>query len=65
MKEVYLLWHENEVTDDFKLLGVFDTEIDANLAVEYYKNISGFSDFPNGFTIDCYKIGEKQWLEGF
>ncbi len=55
---------KNEV-EDFKLIGVFATEQEANAAIEQLKSKSGFKDYPNGFHIDAYPIGQINWSQGF
>ncbi|MCM1167257.1 MAG: hypothetical protein NC299_04600 [Lachnospiraceae bacterium] len=70
--KVYLLWHVHELTDDFgshdeeKLLGVFSTVERANDAIECFKNLEGFKDYPlNCFVTDEYEVDKAMWTEGF
>ena len=55
----------NNDVEDFKLIGVFATEQQAQAAVSQLKNQSGFKAYPNGFHIDEYPIGQIHWSQGF
>ncbi|TXD96254.1 homoserine kinase [Psychrobacter frigidicola] len=69
---VYVLEHarykddnkDNDV-EDFKLIGVFATEQQAQATIEQLKSKSGFKDYPNGFHINAYPLGKINWAEGF
>lgn len=69
---VYVLEHarfkndnrENDV-EDFKLIGVFANEAEAQSAIEQLKDKPGFQDYPNGFHIDAYPVGQINWGSGF
>lgn len=69
---VFVLEHarykdDNSANDieDFKLIGVFATEQQAQDAIERLKSQPGFKDFPNGFHIDAYPLGQINWSQGF
>lgn len=69
---VYVLEHvrfDNDDRDndhtDFKLIGVFASEKDAQNAIEQLKDKPGFKDYPNGFHIDAYPLGQINWSSGF
>jgi hypothetical protein len=63
---VYILWHTNPDTDDSKLLGVYSSKIDADEKIKsLYNQLPGFNQYPNGFSIDQYTVGEDHWVEGF
>ncbi|MGO2998014.1 MAG: homoserine kinase [Moraxellaceae bacterium] len=55
----------NNDVEDFKLIGVFATEQQAQAAISQLKNQSGFKAYPNGFHIDEYPIGQIHWSQGF
>ena len=55
----------NNDVEDFKLIGVFATEQQAQAAMEQLKNKPGFKDYPNGFHIDAYPLGQINWSQGF
>ena len=48
---------DNDV-EDFKLIGVFSTEAEAQAAIEQLKSQPGFKDYPNGFHIDAYPLDQ-------
>jgi len=51
--------------NDMKLIGVFATESQAQAAVEQLKSQPGFKDYPDGFHIDAYPLGQINWQTGF
>lgn len=51
--------------EDFKLIGVFTSEQQAQAAIEQLKSQPGFIDYPNGFHIDAYPLGQINWSQGF
>ena len=68
MKKVFILHHVHELHDmeeDAKLIGVYDTRIGAELAIERARLRPGFKNFPDGFVIGEYLLGEDHWIEGF
>ena len=73
MKTVFLLQHsyqydigDSEMVDETKVLGVFSTKDEGVKAIEYYKTLSGFKDYPiECFDLEEHTLDEKQWKEGF
>lgn len=68
MEKVYLLHHiRDEDTDDedVKLIGVYSSYELAEKAQNRVKDKPGFVDFPEGFSIDEYKINRDGWVDGF
>jgi len=66
--KVHLLWfHTEDDTDedDALLIGVYDSETAAQLAIERLKNKPGFVDYPQGFRIYSRELGQDSWTEGF
>lgn len=55
----------NNDVEDYKLIGVFATEQQAESAIEQLKTQPGFKDYPNGFHIDAYPLGQINWSQGF
>ena len=55
----------NNDVEDYKLIGVFATEQQAQSAMAQLKNQPGFRDYPNGFHIDAYPLGQINWSQGF
>ncbi|WP_227430288.1 homoserine kinase [Psychrobacter sp. I-STPA6b] len=68
---VYLLQHlpdrdtDKEDMARLKIIGIFDSEQQAEMAVEQLKTQTGFKDYPNDFVIVKYAINELDWSEGF
>jgi len=64
---VFVVQHEHEFQgcDEVKFIGVYSTEEGARAAVERAKRLSGFSDHPDGFTVDPYEVDRDYWTEGF
>lgn len=68
MIAVYLLWHTHDLGDDEedqKLIGVYASEADAELARQRTIVLPGFRDAPEGFVIDRYPVGRDHWEEGY
>ena len=55
----------NNDVADYKLIGVFATEQQAQTAMAQLKMQPGFKDYPNGFHIDAYPLGQINWSQGF
>jgi hypothetical protein len=67
-KTAFLLWHVRELPEDeedVKLLGVFSNALKAEQARDKAMGLPGFSDHPDGFSINEYRIDDAQWIEGF
>jgi hypothetical protein len=65
---VYGLWFVQECPNagDIEcLIGIYETEADAKAAIELVKSKPGFVDFPQGFEIHQYQLGQTGWLDGF
>ena len=56
---------KNNDVEDFKIIGVFATEQQAQAAIEQLKSQSGFKEYPNGFHIDAYPLNQINWSQGF
>ena len=67
MDRVFLLHHEYEWCDrdEIKLIGVYATQAEAELAIQRLQDQPGFRDWPDGFSIDRYQLGCDHWIEGF
>lgn len=55
----------NNDVEDYKLIGVFTTEQQAQTAMSQLKMQPGFKDYPNGFHIDAYPLNQVNWSSGF
>ena len=64
---VFLVWHDHQIEGESneKLLGIFSSRLKAEQRVREAGGQLGFEDFPDGFTIDMYKLDESQWTDGF
>jgi len=56
---------DEEFGDDVKLLGVYSSDALAKERIDSAKHLPGFSDEPDCFMIDKYKINNDEWSEGF
>ena len=68
VKYVYLLEHAYEKengADEIKTLGIFSEAKEAEKAVEYYKMLPGFRDYPDSFCVNKYEINQRCWESGF
>jgi hypothetical protein len=65
---VWLLWFEKEREneEDIELLiGVYRTEADAKSAINHVKDQPGLKEYPEGFNVYEYTVGENSWTQGF
>jgi len=65
---VYVLHHTHQIKgyeEDVKLLGIFSSEEKAIEAIEKYKQMPGFKETPEGFSLDQYVVNKTEWREGF
>lgn len=68
MTRVYVLQHAHASDDgaeDTKFIGVYSSREKAQAAVERLSRAPGFSEAPNGFSIDEYQLDSDQWAEGY
>ena len=67
MPSVFIVSHEYERdgADRSFLIGVYRTRAEAEDAVERARSRPGFRDWPDGFAVDEYALGEDHWTEGF
>jgi hypothetical protein len=64
---VYVLQHSYELwgNEDTKMIGVYATWRDAELAMNRIMHQPGFIDWPTGFSIEEHELGKDNWCEGF
>lgn len=65
---VFILWHVRALPngeEGAKLIGVYKTVDDAELAQKRVQQQLGFRDMPDGFQVSEYTVGEDHWTEGF
>ena len=64
----YVLQHvhsfENDV-EDVKFIGVYSSRENALAAITRLSRLPGFSDAPNGFSVDEYQLDKDNWVEGY
>lgn len=68
MTSVFVLQHAHTKEDgdeDVKFIGVYSSREKAQAAVTRVGRQPGFSDKPDGFHIDEYRIDQDQWAEGY
>lgn len=65
--DVVVLWHVREIDgdEDAKLVGVYSDHESADAAILRKLAQPGFSEYPEGFSKDVYRINEDAWSEGF
>jgi hypothetical protein len=66
-KAVFILWHVHRFEDeeDAKLIGVYSSKTQAQVAKKRMVLLPGFAEHPRSFVIDKYEIGKDHWAEGF
>ncbi len=65
---VFVLQHVHSMEDggeDVKFIGVYSSREKAQAAVARLARVSGFSDAPDDFHIDEYRVDQDQWVEGY
>jgi hypothetical protein len=65
---VYVLTHTHDLGDDHedvKMIGVYESEATARIAISRLGTQPGFSTSPEGFHIDCYELNKDEWTQGF
>jgi len=67
MKSVFLLQHSYELDEceETKLIGIYSSREQAETAIQKYKNVLGFKDYPDCFYLDEYELDKDHWEEGF
>jgi hypothetical protein len=66
--EVFVLQHVHELSDgceDVKLLGIYSTEKAAKKVMAALAKRPGFSECPEGFHVEGFKLGATEWVDGF
>ncbi|TYP73169.1 DUF7336 domain-containing protein [Paenibacillus methanolicus] len=64
---VYLVQHAYDLEEEIevKIIGIFSSLEKAEAAVEEYKKLEGFRDYPDGFTIGPCILDRGYWDGGF
>jgi len=64
---VWVLQHvrENETGENVKFIGIYSEEHLGLAVIEKLKGLPGFKDHPEGFSLECIRVNETGWSEGF
>ena len=68
MASVFVLQHvhlREGGVEDVKFIGVYSSREKADAAVERLSRQPGFSDSPEGFHVDEYRVDQDHWAEGY
>ena len=68
MASVYVVQHvhsQDDGTEDVKFIGVYSSREKAQEAVARLTRLPGFSDAPDGFQVDEYRVDQDHWAEGY
>ena len=68
MDNVFVLQHVHSREDgdeDVKFIGVYSSREKADAAVARLSRLPGFSDAPDGFHVDEYRVDQDQWAKGY
>ena len=68
MTSVFVLQHVHSREDgveDVKFIGAYSSREKADAAVARLSCLPGFSDAPDGFHVDEYRVDQDQWVEGY
>jgi hypothetical protein len=68
MANVFVLQHVHSRearSEDVKLIGVYSSREQADAAMARLSPLPGFSDAPDGFHIDEYRVDQDHWAEGY
>jgi hypothetical protein len=68
MASVFVLQHVHARDDggeDVKILGVYSSREKADAAVARLGRLPGFSEAPDGFHVDEYRVDQDYWVEGY
>ncbi len=65
---VHLLQHvarEDTDDEDIKVLGIYSTQEQAEIAIEQLKLLPGFDRYPDSFHVGKYELDKLEWSRGF
>jgi len=68
MASVFVLQHVHAREDgdeDVKFIGVYSSREKADEAVARLVRLPGFSEAPEGFHLDEYRVDQDHWVEGY
>jgi hypothetical protein len=68
MASVFVVQHVHERQDsdeEVKFIGVYSSREKAAVAVARLRRQPGFSDTPDGFHVEEYRLDQDHWAEGY
>jgi hypothetical protein len=68
MASVFVLQHvhtREDGVEDVKFIGVYSSRGNAEAAVARLGRLAGFSDAPDGFHVDEYRVDQDHWVQGY
>ena len=65
MEQLFVLLHSLPETGKVKVVGIYSSRELAEAAEERTRPLPGFSDEPDGFTIEQYEVDKDHWPRGF
>jgi hypothetical protein len=65
MDPLFVLLHSLPETGRVKVIGIYSSRKLAQAALERTRLLPGFSDEPDGFTIEQYEVDKDHWPRGF
>ncbi len=68
MASVFVLQHVHAWEgggEDVKFIGVYSSREKAHAAAARLGRLPGFSEAPDGFHVDEYRVDQHHWIEGY
>ena len=65
MEPLFVLLHSLPETGKVKVVGIYSSRTLAETAEERTRQLPGFADEPDGFTIEQYEVDIDHWPRGF
>lgn len=68
MVQVFVLQHihiRDDGNEDVKFIGVYSSSEEADRAIARLRRLPGFSNTPDGFHVDEYRINQDHWVDGY
>ena len=65
MEPLFVLLHSLPETGKVKVVGIYSSRSLAEEAEERARQLPGFADEPDGFTIEEYTVDTDHWPRGF
>ena len=65
MEPLFVLLHSLPETGKVKVVGIYSSKKIAEAAEERSRQLPGFAEEPEGFTIQQYEVDKDHWPRGF